>query len=143
MDVQNKIGNNVVFYLLLVLSFMNKINFFIAFILFNPQVYVVFVLFCILFSICFLLLIYITSMWNKSIGSNFGGGKQSKTQRSMIWQKKIRQIPTLEGALESCPILQTWRKDSRIGIYCLEPSLEGQQITIGHQVDSLGELLAR
>ena len=37
--------NNVVFYLLLVLSFVNKVNF--SIILFNPQVYVV--LYCFVF----------------------------------------------------------------------------------------------
>ena len=45
--------DNVVFYLLLMLIFMNKINSYITFILFNPLVYVVFALFRILVVLCF------------------------------------------------------------------------------------------
>jgi len=45
--------DNIVFYLLLMLSFVNKINSYITFILFNPLVYVVFTLFCILVVLCF------------------------------------------------------------------------------------------
>jgi len=44
---------NVVFYLLLMLSFVNKINFYITFILFNPLAYVVFALFRILVVLYF------------------------------------------------------------------------------------------
>jgi len=40
--------DNVVFYFLLMLSFVNKINSYIIFILFNPLVYVIFALFRIL-----------------------------------------------------------------------------------------------
>jgi len=40
--------HNIVFYLLLMLSFVSKINSYITFILFNPLVYVVFALFHIL-----------------------------------------------------------------------------------------------
>jgi len=46
-------SDNVVFYLLLMLSFVNKINSYITFILFNPLVYVVFTLFHILVVLCF------------------------------------------------------------------------------------------
>jgi len=51
--VLGHIANNVVFYLLLMLSFVNKINSYLTFILFNPLVYVVFVLFRILVVLCF------------------------------------------------------------------------------------------
>jgi len=44
--------DNIVFYLLFVLNFMNKVNLPIAFILFNPHVSVVSVLFCILTILC-------------------------------------------------------------------------------------------
>jgi len=46
-------SDNIVFYLLLMLSFVNKINSYLTFILFNPLVYVVFALFRILVVLCF------------------------------------------------------------------------------------------
>jgi len=46
-------SDNVVFYLLLMLSFVNKINSYLTFILFNPLVCVVFALFRILDVLCF------------------------------------------------------------------------------------------
>ena len=50
------------------LSFVNKINSYITFILFNPLAYVVFALFRILVVLYyFLLLISIMSVWNKII----------------------------------------------------------------------------
>jgi len=44
----------------------------------------------------------------------------------MIGQERLifRQIH-MSGAPKSCPTLQTWIKDSPIGIYCLRTSLEG------------------
>jgi len=83
---------------------VNKINFSIDFILFNPQVYVVFALFHILVVLCFLLIISIMSVSNKTIGSNSGGGKQTETQGSMIGQERLifRQIP-MSGGTEIKP----------------------------------------
>jgi len=66
------------------------------------------------------------SAWNKTIGNNSGGRKQVGTQWSMIWQERLifRQIP-MSGAPKSCPTMQTWIKDSPLGIYCLGQPLEG------------------
>jgi len=47
------IYGNIVFYLLLMLSFVNKINSYITFILFNTLVYVIFALFRILVVLYF------------------------------------------------------------------------------------------
>jgi len=44
------------------------------------------------------------SVWNKTIGSNFGGRKQAETQGSMIGQERLifRQIP-VSGDIEIKP----------------------------------------
>jgi len=52
-NVYHSVIDDVVLYLLLMLSFVNKINSYITFILFNPLVYVVFALFRILVVLYF------------------------------------------------------------------------------------------
>jgi len=58
------VSYNVVFYLLLMLSFVNKINFYITFILFNPLVYVIF---CIVSYFSYFVLFFTSNLYYECV----------------------------------------------------------------------------